>query len=357
MEQVLFIAPTEAIAKSAQQIVSNLKISLPVVVGKLEEIENIVKRHPSINTYVSRGGLAKKLEEIPGSTVVEIKATSNDTFEAIQKIALKNIDKIAVCPHSSTTDDTNLRDYRISGIEIYVCSWNDPKEAEPLVMNLLQRGVQGIIGTRLIVEVGISHGLAGEFLEPSETAVRLAIQNALKFAEAKESERIRGKQRAEQVQVMVNEIYSALEQAVAGAQELYASAQELSVNSQQTVEIAEVAVKDVRGTAEILQIIRQVAQQTNLLGLNAAIEAARAGENGRGFSVVASEVRKLAYSSSDSANHINSMLKNFEISVGNVRKNVQHTNLITQEQTKVTQEISRKLEQIQTITQKLVSTA
>lgn len=61
-------------------------------------------------------------------------------------------------------------------------------------------------------------------------------------------------------------------------------------------------------------LIAGIADQTNLLSLNAAIEAARAGESGRGFSVVAEEIRKLADKSSDSVKFINEMLSDLQVS-------------------------------------------
>jgi sugar diacid utilization regulator len=132
-------------------------------------------------------------------------------------------------------------------------------------------------------------------------------------------------------------------------EELNASQQELAATMQEVARLSGQASVDVNNTHQILEVIQQIASQTNLLGLNAAIEAARAGEQGRGFAVVAEEVRKLSDQSNQSAKNINDMLRQLKTSMDSVMKNTKQTTAMTQEQSKATQSITEMIDQLQLV--------
>jgi len=89
-----------------------------------------------------------------------------------------------------------------------------------------------------------------------------------------------------------------------------------SVSQETTNDVSELS-NQVEGIYGILQTIQGIAEQTNLLALNAAIEAARAGEQGRGFAVVADEVRNLAGKTQQSTEEIQNMIESLKSSANN----------------------------------------
>ena len=105
-----------------------------------------------------------------------------------------------------------------------------------------------------------------------------------------------------------------------------------------TTELIQKLAKQSEEIAGITNIITGITEQTNLLALNAAIEAARAGEHGKGFAVVADEVRKLAEQSKNSANQIVQLTSEIQLETRNVEQAVQTSLLTVEDGVKVIQE-------------------
>ncbi len=145
----------------------------------------------------------------------------------------------------------------------------------------------------------------------------------------------------------------ALEEISAVIEELAASAGEININEQNLNS----KIRGVNSLAdeisEVLAFIKQIADETKMLGLNAAIEAARAGEVGRGFGVVAEEIRKLSDESKETVVTIRALIDRIKGEVRETADNSQVTMNASQEQAAATQEITASIEEITSMAEEL----
>lgn len=153
------------------------------------------------------------------------------------------------------------------------------------------------------------------------------------------------------------EVANSSERLTAGMQELTGQASEVAATTEELGVLSKRLIESAQQTDEIIQFIRNVAGQTNLLGLNAAIEAARVGEMGRGFSVVAEEVRKLAVASADSVKSISASIRQIQDVIATLSQRAVDIDKNVHGQYSTIQEMAHSSEDLAAVANKLAQTA
>lgn len=221
----------------------------------------------------------KLLHDITGKNV-NVMGENGEIIATIQKERLGNIHEVAS---------------RIMKGEIE-CSSTTEEEARRLQGVL--PGYNGAI--KVNDEIIGCIGLTGnpEMVKPLQ-------QMASKIIE----EEILKRMEEERKQETINKLSAEIQEVSSVMEQIGCSAEDITNISKEVQSITYNLEEEISNINKVLDFIKNVAKQTNLLGLNAAIEAARAGENGKGFSVVAGEIRKLSSNSSDSLKDIEDTLK------------------------------------------------
>ncbi len=123
--------------------------------------------------------------------------------------------------------------------------------------------------------------------------------------------------------------------------------QKLTEQIEATADKIQVLKDNSENIGSVMEVIRSIAEQTNLLALNAAIEAARAGEQGRGFAVVADEVRSLAQKTQNSTEEIESIISQLQKAADEAHASMNTSINSVQETIETSSQVKDSLEQIQ----------
>jgi methyl-accepting chemotaxis protein len=296
--------------------------------GEVVDLTSVVQKTPVFGWYVGTGISAKEVDERYWSTArwlltLSLVIAVALTF-ALAKFGLGISNKLG-----GELDDvlTIVKQVSRGNLSSSINTSNAKDDSIIAAMSYMQKGLQGVVGGIATVsdtlksqsndgekrsdelehltrslndETQMVASAITELTASAQTVVEHAEQTANSVQEAENQG-----QNADKLTTEAAKTIALLEQQIDSAG-----------NNIQTLD------EEVTNIANVLSVIQSIAEQTNLLALNAAIEAARAGEQGRGFAVVADEVRQLAQRTQSSTEEIHTMIGKLQAATQEAKSSV-----------------------------------
>ncbi|HIQ51262.1 MAG TPA: methyl-accepting chemotaxis protein [Nautiliaceae bacterium] len=315
-------------------------LALIIAKGLINSIEKLKEGLLNFFKFLNR--------EVTSTKLIDI--NSNDEIGLMAKMINENIRKI----EEALSQDALMINGLVKAVEkmkkgilegkIHEKAANPDLEKVRIIFNEMQEALQKIIGVNVnkTVEV-LDKAMKRDFRKRIENAigkVEIAVNSVLDtITNILNINKENGEALTEQARVLKKNMDNLKRIAKEASFELMNVAKIMENLNNEVLEISNqttTVVEQSKDIKNVVSVIQEIADQTNLLALNAAIEAARAGEHGRGFAVVADEVRKLAEKTQKSLSEIDANI-----------------NLLTQSITTIGEAIIKQTEEINSATQKV----
>ncbi len=382
----LLVAPLVAVTHSIKSLAKGEDARINVQDGRSDEIGQLQQATTSLRIAVLQAMRLKQMVDGMPTNVMTVDARNDFKIDYVNNTSLRTLQKLAQylpakpeellgCSMDIFHKDPSHQRRMLATPEKlpHRAKIKIGPESMDLLVSAIHNNNNEYIGAMLTwnlvsAEVAMSakvtevvHGVTGAVNELKDTAQRMSERAAQTEAQAASVAAA-----AEEASANVQTVAASTEELTASIKEIGQSVQQQSQKAQAAnlqAQSTTTAVQGLQGAAEkigqVVMLINDIAEQTNLLALNATIEAARAGEAGKGFAVVASEVKALANQTGKATEEIGQQVRDMRAatsgcvaSIEQIAETITELNSLAgqvaaavEEQSAATSEIARSVEQ------------